>query len=390
MQTKEFKAVLLGAYGWENLGDDALMTAYVNVLKDHCGIEDIAVQAYHSSYVKRLCPGVSIFDRESTGKISCQLLVYGGGTQFYSFERTRKCLKNKISAFLQSSVKQKLKTVRNVFEKHTRKPSTVKSSIPIFNAMKTCAVGIGIGPFVAGSSEVDNTRRKLKEMDYISVRDPLSASWCTTWQIPFQEYTDICFDPVILNLKLPSETRHNPVKRTGFIIRDWRHTREGMKIPASIREAVKFLRKNDDLPAYFSFCANTDKRWISNLTTDRESLYIWRPMQMNLNDYLINLSTCDVIVTQRYHGLIFAAMQGIPVIAAGVDPKLIKGAEAVGLDDYIWYPPFSFKDLIRLIEQVRYHKDDISDRVRMKTADLAQTAQNMINHFVSYAETEVF
>ena len=85
---KAYKAIIIGGYGLYNLGDDALMLANVNLLKRFYPADQIALYCVNAPYIKRMLPGVSVIPLNKGGTHHTDLLVYGGGTMFYSFANT--------------------------------------------------------------------------------------------------------------------------------------------------------------------------------------------------------------------------------------------------------------------------------------------------------------
>lgn len=82
------KAIIKGAFGEGNLGDDALMMASYEILAQVFPKESIFVHGSKSSYIRGLIPKANIVSDISQLKESI-LYLYGGGTHFFSFELTK-------------------------------------------------------------------------------------------------------------------------------------------------------------------------------------------------------------------------------------------------------------------------------------------------------------
>ena len=82
-----FKALVRGAYGEGNFGDDVLMVACHGLLRRVYAASDIAFwfpPGSELAYVKRLLPEINMIRSEDEAA-AVDLVVWGGGTQFYAF-----------------------------------------------------------------------------------------------------------------------------------------------------------------------------------------------------------------------------------------------------------------------------------------------------------------
>src|SRR5690606_41394136 len=82
-----------GAYGESNFGDDLLMKVFESYFKEEFNVSP-NFQGVDVAYPKKMLDGSS-YNKVMSGKVD--LLVYGGGTQFFAFStKNSTTLQNKI------------------------------------------------------------------------------------------------------------------------------------------------------------------------------------------------------------------------------------------------------------------------------------------------------
>ena len=88
-ENKNYKIVIRGGYGFANFGDDALMKIIHDKLKTYELEENMAYICKDANYLKGIVNSTDIFNFDDLTKINFKsnILLYGGGTQFYSFNK---------------------------------------------------------------------------------------------------------------------------------------------------------------------------------------------------------------------------------------------------------------------------------------------------------------
>ena len=81
-----YQIVIKGAYGESNFGDDALMLILFNYLKQKIDVQQIAFICKNVSYLSTFIPEAKILTIEEQKVVTAELFIYGGGTQFFSFQ----------------------------------------------------------------------------------------------------------------------------------------------------------------------------------------------------------------------------------------------------------------------------------------------------------------
>lgn len=367
-----FKAVVVGSYGEGNIGDDALMLANVNLLKRYYRSDEIAVVAKKEKYIEKLLNNIQVYDKYDCCKINTSLLLYGGGTQFYSFGR-------------ESKISKIIKTVRD-FKKTNYFLRKIVFNQRYIDFSASAALGIGIGPFVNDDKSEKCSRRLINSLDFVAVRDGESLNFCKKWGSNQASLgADLCYLPELWShVPLISRATANPPS-VGMIVRDWPHTDAGS---AYVGPLIAVARKLVDkgIGVKFILLSNkSDVKWKQILSGSGFDYVAWNPEEQKIDDFLDIILKQTVIVTSRYHGALFAGVAGIPVIFVAVEPKLSIAAAAFGQDN-LWRSPFIPSELDEIISDTLSKHEKFVDRQTMMIAEQKRLAVKMVGNFKTFIE----
>ena len=368
MRDALFDVILYGGYGLGNLGDDALMVTFYRAIRKalpHGRIGITSARRAGDQYIETLTPDVIIIPRQPTvdTSVTCNLEIFGGGTQWYSFPGivpadTVVSNPARVLRYLKRQGKRILQPIRRITSPgqlcSARRQNTVppQGRLRISSGVQVAA-GIGLGPFLMGGE--DKSAEILAECSYVAVRDPVSYKYCQRWGIPNAFLrADICYIGEIYDLKSKySDRRLGPQHRVGVVVRDWPHTLEGSLYSTPLRSAVTIMRKMGLKVSYFVFSKLRDEQWLQLLKDGHENPLIWQPESRgNISSFIENMADYDVIISARYHALVFAAVLGIPTIAIEVEPKLSIAAAALKPGCGLWRQPFDPEDLVMMVSQI--------------------------------------
>jgi polysaccharide pyruvyl transferase WcaK-like protein len=329
--------VLRGNYGAANLGDDALAVAACHVVGRRFPLDAIALTCRDSSYIDLLVPGVVPVDRAFAGA-RAELLVFGGGTQFYSFPLTargRRVPPSGSGAWLAWQASR----IREWCSR--RLPGQAN------HFGHACALGVGVGPFVPGSSKERAARRALRSMEFVAVRDAVSLAQCESWNVrsPLLR-TDLCFLPGLW-ARRDAPAPDAGSKSIGVVVRDWPHDTVGSQYMAPLRSAVRALRA-DGLNVTYILFSTDDVEWRRTLSGDGEDVLSWDPRTSTIEAFLSRLAAFDALISARYHGVVFATLLAKPVICIEIEQKLRAAATALADNCVLWPQPFRESALLAL------------------------------------------
>ena len=336
-----------GAYGHGNFGDDALMVAVYEIAKRVFDSESFIFICKDANYISKILPAAKVVPQNNMSAKSADVLIYGGGTQFFSFPLTSK--RGILSLFgrIARNVRRPFKLGQKMVQKMTEFKVTESNR-------RVIAIGIGLGPFHENCSSMRKTKVLFSCMDYIAVRDYYSYDLCKQWGLQNVSLrADLCYLPGFFKLGLPELSGDNTkseILKIGVIPRDWQHTTEGGGYANSLFQAVRELRTAGKKVEFILFA--NDLEWAKRLKDKDEQFIAWNPEKHSISEFIKILYGYDTFITARYHGAVFASLIGKPVVSIEVEQKLRFVSDLFGVGARLWTYPFSASECLRHISDL--------------------------------------
>jgi polysaccharide pyruvyl transferase WcaK-like protein len=368
--------VVRGGYGRGNLGDDLLMRSVSNILQTMPTPKQCVFQCQPSKYLSKWMPDTTIISQKDL--IDNQdLVIYGGGTQFYSFQADdiKAIWRNRLQQLVRHPLVSAKQGYHRLYANQPSKPS------------QCIAIGIGLGPFAADSAASSRTKRLLSVMDYVSVRDPISYALCNNWSIKNAHLrTDLCFTSHMVNwiraLCTTTRRRHSKV---GIVVRDWAHTQRGAAYEKHIKEILQFLKERRQRVEFFLF-KKGDQGWHNLLCDMGQTIHVWDPYDNSLDDYLKKMSECEILVSSRYHGVVLGAIIGRPCICIEIEPKLKLIQKAIGHGTALWSYPFDINSFRTAFAAVSDERSDAQKNLDRFVEQNILIANDMVSEVTRYLQ----
>lgn len=359
---RTFHTTVVGNFGQGNYGDDLLMRAILNALLGKVPAKDICVVAKEAAYLKNWYPAVNFVSPLNNKRYRTKYFIYGGGTQFFSFPSARSRWKNRVA------------NSRN----YLLNPKTILPRIwriiyggNQFQFEHLAAISIGIGPFVGDPSQENHYLKILKQCEFLSVRDSFCMSWLKHRDVTHAlMYPDLCF-----NRELWADAPLNNVVKAvqkagvGIIVRDWVHSKEGLAYLPSLWKSVESMREEGLSVKFISFAYDYDRNMRRLLAEKGEPLIAWNPLRYSPSEFAGELSSFEILITSRAHGVVVGCSMGVPTIAIEIEPKLQLIREQI-LDGCLgWSEPFDPLQLRQMVSKM------MKDRAYFSETALAQSEQ---------------
>lgn len=332
--------MIVGAAGFTNLGDDAILAAMLAELRGALPGAHFAIATGDPA----LLDGAGAGGRDDTtplpfedGAIAAalagaDLLIVGGGGFIYDYDA-------RISAY------NFLHGDRSLFYPHFRAVVTAHSlGVPIH------AYGLGIGPLLTAAGR-GLTRTILGLATAITVRDPLSLVelHAAGLRAPLPELTA---DPAVRLPPAPPDDPADGPRRVGFVARAWLRIGERWSPSGSdyVERYVDWLAAGADhaverwgaepvfLPLQRRYDDDGD---FAARIIDRMRHGARARIAGDLTDYRAlqgALGGLAALVSTRLHPLILAGVAGVPTIGVAISPKVRAFLAALGLADLALSP----------------------------------------------------
>ncbi len=301
------RLVFSGYYGFDNAGDEAILEATIEGLKRHLPHAQLVVLSADPTVTTKRY-GVEAVDRGSLRAVwrevrRATLLVSGGGSLIQD-------VTSRASPFYYLGVLQLARWARTPYV--------------VYNQ--------GIGP-LRGNCAAAWTARLFRGAALVTVRDGQSADWLKERGARAAEVLPDCAlalpqpDPDRAEQALAAEGLSSDGRRLGFVLRPWAGVEELIaRLGAVARRAYRELGLGSVI---FPFQPGADRPLAERLAeaigaSARVVAGSYRPSEL-----AALTGACDVVVSMRLHGLVFAVSHARPVVGLTYDPKIEVFLEAI-------------------------------------------------------------
>lgn len=315
----KYKCCLRGAYGPGNFGDDLLMLASYNILKDFYDLDELVITAKDSDGTNIMIPGANVVSPSSF--VFAKTTFLGGGGQYFCFNED---IDNKRNTFW-----NKLKKVVDeagffdvLFSQVYRR--LFKSR---WRSKYNIGFCLGLGPFEKNNSKEECYFESELTGDvgaYLSVRDETSMRLASDFGVrSVHKFSDPIFNN---KLWMPKEKVEKVLCKNSvsIIIRSWPFNSTVNSKISELRTLASFLIKRGYDVNFISLYESYDIDQINYFRQLGYDVTTWKPAVDSLHSFLETLCSSAYLVTTRAHGAIVPATLGIPAVIVNVEPKLSK------------------------------------------------------------------
>lgn len=339
------RVVISGYYGFENIGDEAILKSIIIALKEE--FEDIEITVLSNNPIEtKRSHNVNSINRWNFFNIYKELklssgLISGGGSLLQDVTSSRS-----IAYY----------TFIIGLAKFANKPVFVYAQ--------------GIGP-INKTINRKITKHFLNKVEYISLRDRESSHLIKS--IGVNKSFEIVPDPV-MGLDFRFSGKFNIDEDYIIIsVRDWKSKTNYLK---QIADACNYFLDKDIkiklLPMHGKEDEKTSKKLSDMINGNVEIL----TYDMNINQQINYIKNAKIMIGMRLHALIFAGNLGIPMIGISYDPKIDSYLKLVdqpcigNIDDGI-----DSEKLVQKTLQILSNYENIKEELENTTSKLKSTAK---------------
>ncbi len=359
------KVYIKGAYGPANIGDDLLLMVTRELLIKAFPTATLYTTFTEPELGKKVYPDLNFIERVDVESSDIDLVVHGGGGQFFSFADSSQ--KGGFDPLIVRLAKRALSAkgrkriaggIKSVFK---------KQHVVGGNAISRVGIGMGVGPFVPNSRREDEAKEILDTMGFITVRENASL----------KDYNRVC-DKGLAKLGCDlSLYRHHWIeddrlieirnsvsgrKCVGICMRSWHQADLQDKVCEVLISYIEHLKANGWDVLLLGICWDTDAHWMQSLPECEQLNYM--PTEGGIKDYLAELKKrVSVVVSARAHVTILSSQVGIPTISIPIERKLYWANSLRGHEAGMWGEDLSLEELITKTELFEETKDEIVETV---------------------------
>lgn len=297
------KILISGYYGFNNIGDESILTAIISSLKE--GIEDIDITVLSKDpQLTKKNHEVNAVNRKNLFTIikevrKCDLLISGGGSLLQDVTSNR-------------SIVYYLAVIL----------------IGILFDKKVMIYSQGIGP-INNSFNKYLTKKILDKVDYMTLRDKRSKKVLEDMNIENKSII-IAADPVIgikkrnleLGREILKEVNSEGIKSPliGFALRG--RDRDENLIKVISEAADEIIEETGGSVVFIPFHHGEDLNVLKEIEEKMKNKALFLKDKYELDEMLSIVGNLDLLVGIRLHSLIFSAIMNVPMVAISYDPKV--------------------------------------------------------------------
>lgn len=378
---KQKQLYLKGAYGPGNLGDDVLLLVMISILQEVVSAEDISIGVSNPQLAKKLGGRINWLPLEAPA--DADVLIYGGGGQFFSFPVTSSFKTKAVSrvgraiSILKGRFPLKQELLRQFYKiRSGNKIGVVAKNVGIY-----C---VGVGPFEGGRVEERYARAVFDRADFVSVRDKRSfelAQGFTKTKVFLESDLSLLLSRWAHGAGLATRNCVEG-KKVGVIVRRWPHDERGKRALRVLKEAARALELQGVGVEFISFYREYDKAIIEE-DGGRYRWRLWAPDTQHPREFLEDIANnCFLVISMRAHGMILPALFGVPSIGVAIEPKIrdIKNMFPNGTE--LFDPGQTANELVALVSSMKANLNNYKKSLEMEVA--RETEKIDVERFISW------
>jgi polysaccharide pyruvyl transferase WcaK-like protein len=321
---KKYDVYIRGAYGPGNLGDDVLLSCMISILKNLVDEKQICIGVENLDLAKKFNPNVAFVNFKKP--VKSKLLVYGGGGQFFSFKNSKK---NDDKNNIFKKTLHFINKNRNPIDALKRLLISInqKAIENLIIADSIASYSIGVGPFEIEGKGTDRFKSFFEKASFISLRDEKSIQLASSFNISEKKIIRAA-DPSFIaedwfKETLTDEKILTPIYDYSYIVREWPYSEEGQKLIMTMIDNCREKQKQGFKVRLVSLFSQYDLPLILKTTDLDWLIYDLNKVSMSafINE-LINNTT--YLISARAHGVWLPTILGHPVLAVGIENKLVQ------------------------------------------------------------------
>ena len=350
-ENKMFDIMLSGYYGFNNSGDEALLSAIIKSLRAEK--EDISIVVL-SKTPQETARKHKVFSIKRNNLLEimryikrCKLFVNGGGS-----------------------------LIQDITSTHSLIYYTMLMFSAKYYGLKVMLYANGIGP-ISRKYNIKTAFNALKICDYISLREPESINELKMLGLDIDEAV-LSSDPALL-ISASEDSRTNEIlnnekidmnkKYFAITVRQWNST--DIIFAKKFAKIIKEISQHHNIvplfiPMQFPDDYNISKKIISYLDIPCCIL----EKEYDVSEMIGVIGKTEMVIAMRLHTLIYAVSAGVPIIGIAYDPKIKSFMEYMNLKTYIEYTENEVNNITGMANEILDNLEQTKDCIRQQVAKL--------------------
>jgi len=349
-ETKKYDIVLSGYYGFNNIGDDALL---FSILEN----------------IRRIKPDTRFLILTKKPKRGREVCLVDTLHRFHPIKLFQVLKKSKMLLSGGGSLIQDATSAKSLYYYLFVMNVAKKLGCKVF------AYANGIGP--VKQEHVKMVNAVLKKADKITLRESMSAAEIKRIcpEVPFEVTADPAIGLKVKNNKLFDILEKEGIESKnllGISVRAW--SENDKNFIEKMAEVIKKAVKNYSLyPVFIPMKYPGDVKISKELCAAVGEGYVIEN-QYDVDDVVSFVSSCRLVLGMRLHTLIFSAGNGIPCIGISYDPKIDGFMKYVGIDKFLNAADFDAEKAVGYVDEIMGNYESECAAIAHKSEELSNLA----------------
>lgn len=348
--------MICGYHGFSNSGDEALLWAMIDLIREKCKDVKITVLSMHPESTSRLYGVDSIYRYNLFGIcklfMESDLFLFGGGSLIQDITSSR-------------SLVYYLTILK----------------LALMCKIKVMLYGNGIGP-LNGKRNRTITRNILNKVDLITLRDDLSDKLLCEIGVnvpPIKITADPAFTLRALNLPdtkgLLSDARvPDGMKYAIIAVREWKSAVSGFD-DILAKSLDELYEKHGIAPVFVPMQYKADSEIARAIISKMKNKGYFIDKALEVPEIFSLIQGSQITVGMRLHTLIYATTLGVPVIALSYDPKVTAFMQSINQPLCLNVETLSEVDMKQMLDRLVGELDIRRSELEKSLVDLRQKAE---------------
>ena len=325
---------LVGYYGFQNTGDEAILSSILSDLRQACSGACFTVISHDppATAARHGIRAIPWFEPHAMAEATdnADLVIIGGGGLFHD-----------ASGFAPDALFTKQSWGLGMYSAAALYGSLAGKKVMLY--------GVGIGPF-RSSLAAEYTKAACLAADVVTVRDGLSRDLLESAGVPRSKViltADCAFAsrPCAKGTDLPPgllPKRAVSGPTVAVVVREWSVDVEPARWEERLARALDGFVQSEGGRLVFVPFQTLESERENDLAVARRIASQLNPQsdvavveeRMGPEEVKALIASCDLVVGMRLHSVVFAAQAGVPIVALSYDPKVSALMKRLGLPEF--------------------------------------------------------
>ncbi|MCD5411183.1 MAG: polysaccharide pyruvyl transferase CsaB [Clostridiales bacterium] len=358
------KVLVFGYYGFQNLGDEAILQAIVEQFKSVSEEIEITALTYKAEDTKKSFDINTVSRNDFCGLIrrikEVDVVISGGGSILQDVTSSRSLIYYLAIILIAKLLNKKIMFYANGFG-------------PINKVLNRI-----IATYIINKVDVVTVRDyKSKElMQSMGVKNNIIVTADATFALKLLSEPEV--ERVWGGIEI-DKTR----KTIGISVRKWKHLKEYKKIVAKMGD---YLSKLNYQIVFIPMQHPNDVEVSKEIASMMENESVILEKKYAPSELIGIIGNLEMLIGMRLHSLIFAAISGVPMVGIEYDPKIksfLDDFEQLSAGDV---ESLEFISFCTVVENTLHHRDEIVEKLKGKKRNMETKVANNINLLVQLAQ----